>query len=236
VETQAGVARAFADVPLASLSGNIVRVHVWDSEQFTFVSTSPGQGITSAVFYQRYVQVPTSRVFTVQSYLSTRTMATVHNVVIRPDVAQVDLNLGQIKFDTTNQTGDVHKAIVQSIVDLFEESSGFLVRISDIYNRVNRVSGVVGFTIFSVVFEHIDFNDPTAGNVTEQYRTDQDIAGAVGGPFLPLQDITIPAAIGRKFYDDAFLYDNEILFNSEIDSTTVQSINLRSLVFTLIAG
>lgn len=236
VGTLAGVALAFADNPLSSLDGNIVRVHVWDSEQFTFVSTSPGQGFTSAVAYQRYIQVPTARTFTVQQYLRPRTIATVHNVVIRPTVAQVDLNLGQIKFDTTNATEDVHRNIVTAIVALFTSSSGFKIRISDLYKVVNCVPGVVGFTIYSVVFEHIDFDDPGAGTVVEQFRTDQDISGSQGGPFNPLQDITIPAATERKFYDDTFLYNNEILFDSEIDSTTVQAINLRSLVFTLIAG
>lgn len=236
VATQAGVAIAFADNPLSSLDGNIIRVHVWDSEQFPFVSTSPGQGFTTAVAYQRFIQVPTSRVFTVQQYLATRTIATVHNVVIRPTTAQVDLDLGQIKFDTTNNAEDVHRGIVEAIVTLFSTSSGFLIRVSDIYRQINNVPGVIGFTIFSIVFEHIDFDDPSLGNVTEQFRTDQDISGAQGGPFSPLQDITIPAATSRKFYDDSFLFNNEILFDSEIDSTTVQAIVLRSLVFTLIAG
>jgi len=236
VATQAGVALAFADVPISGLNGNIVRVHIWDTEQFTFVSTSPGQGTTTAVNYQRYTQVPTARIFTVQQFLRTRTMATAHNVVIRPDMAQVDLNLGQVKFDTLNKNEDVHRGIVEALVSLFETGSGFLIRMSDIYNVVNSVPGVVGFTIFQVTFDHIDFNDPTLGTVIEVFRTDQDIFGAQGGPFNPLQDLTIPAAIERKFYDDTFLFNNEILFDSEIDSTTLQAINLRSLVFTLVAG
>ena len=236
VATQAGVALAFADVPISGLSGNVVRVHVWDTEQFTFVSTSPGQGTTTAASYQRYVQVPVSRVYTVQQFLRSRTMATAHNVVIRPEMAQVDLNLGQIKFDTLNRNEDVHEGIVKALIALFENSSGFLIRMSDIYAAVNRVPGVVGFTIFQVTFEHIDFTDPLLGNVIEVYRTDQIISGSQGGPFEPLQDLTVPAAIERKFYDDTFLYNNEILFDSEIDSTTVQAINLRTLVFTLIAG
>jgi uncharacterized phage protein gp47/JayE len=236
VSTQAGVVLTFADVPISSLNGNVVRVHVWDTEQFTFVSTSPGQGTTTAANYQRYVQVPISRVSTVQQFLRTRTMATAHNVVIRPDMAQVDLDLGQIKFDTLNKNEDVHEGIVLAIIKLFEDSSGFLIRMSDIYAAVNDVPGVIGFTIFQVTFEHINFTDPGAGTVVDVYRTDQNISGSQGGPFNPLQDLTIPAAIERKFYDDAFLFNNEILFDSEIDSTTVQAINLRTLVFTLIAG
>jgi len=230
-----GVGLVFADVPQSSYQGNIVRAHVWDTTQVTFVSTSPGQGTTSAVNYQQYAQVPTSRVYDVQQYLIPRTIATVHNVVIRPTVAQVDLDLGQVKYDTLNAAADVHRGIVQVLVDLWESSSGFLIRVSDIYSRVLAVPGVLGFTIRRVVFEHIDFDDGV-GTVIEEFRTDQDIAGAQGGPFNPLQDIEIPAVAQRAFYDDAFLYNNEILFQTEVDVTAVQAINLRSLVFTLIAG
>lgn len=236
VESFTNVGLVFADVPQSSYRGNIVRVHVWDTEQFTFVSTSPGQGTTSAVAYRRYVQAPSNRSYEVQQYLRPRTMVTVHNVVIRPTLAQVDLDLGQIKYDTTNTTKDVHRGVVEALVTLFEASSGFLLRISDIYARVLKVPGVLGFTLKRVVFEHIDFTDPSLGTVIEEYRTDTDLAGANGGPFDPLRDVEIPGVASRAFYDDAYLFNNEILFNSEIDLTAIQAINLRSLVFTLIAG
>lgn len=232
----AGVGLAFADVPLSSYQGNIVRVHVWDLEQITFVSTSPNQGTTSAVAYRRYVQVPTNRVYAVQSYLRPRTIVTVHNVVIRPTIAQVDLDFGRIKYDTLNAAADVHRGIVRAMVELFQESSGFLIRVSDLYARVLEVPGVLGFTIRRVVFEHIDFADPNVGTVIEEFRTDQDIGGAQGGPFNPLSDIEVPGVTQRAYYDDAFLYNNEIVFSDQIDATTVQAINLRSLVFELIAG
>jgi len=236
VESFTNVGLVFADVPQSSYRGNIVRVHVWDIEQFTFVSTSPGQGTTTAVAYRRYVQAPSNRSYEVQQYLRPRTMVTVHNVVIRPTLAQVDLDLGQIKYDTTNQTKDVHRGVVEALVALFEESSGFLIRVSDIYSRVLKVPGVRGFTLKRVVFEHIDFTNPTLGTVIEEYRTDTDLDGSDGGPFDPLKDVEIPGVATRAFYDDAYLYNNEILFNSEIDLTAIQAINLRSLVFTLIAG
>lgn len=232
----AGVGLAFADIPQSSYSGNIVRVHAWDTQQITFVSTSPNQGTTSAVAYQQYTQIPSSRVYAIQSYLRPRTIATVHNVVIRPTVAQVDLDFAKIKYDTVNAAEDVHRGIVQAMVDLFEESSGFLVRISDLYARVLEVPGVLGFTIRRIVFEHIDFDDPNVGTVIDEYRTDQDIGGAQGGPFNPLQDIEIPGVTRRAYYDDTFLYNNEIQFTDAIDATVIQAINLRSLVFELIAG
>lgn len=230
------VGLAFADNPQSSFRGNIVRVHVWDTEQFTFVSTSPGQGITTALAYQRYVQAPSSRSHEVQTYLRPRTISCVHNVVIRPTIAQIDLDLDQVRYDTSNTAKDVHSGIVQAIIDLFEESNGFLIRVSDLYSRVLKVPGVIGFTVKSVVFEHIDFDDPSLGTVIEQFRTDQDISGSVGGPFSPLADIEVPGAVTRNYYDDTSLYNNEILFDSEIDLTAIQAINLRSLIFTLIAG
>lgn len=236
IEAFTSVGLVFADNPQSSFQGNIVRVHVWDTEQFTFVSTSPGQGTTTAVAYQRYVQAPSSRAHEVQQYLRPRTIVTVHNVVIRPTLAQVDLDLGQIKYDTTNTAKDVHRGVVEALVTLFEESSGFLIRVSDIYSRVLKVPGVLGFTIKRAVFEHIDFTDPSLGTVIEEFRTDQDLAGSEGGPFSPMQDIEIPGVETRAFYDDTHLYNNEILFDSEIDLTAIQAINLRSLVFTLIAG
>lgn len=226
----------FADVPLSSRSGNIVRVHIWDEENFTFVSTSPTQGTTSAVNYQRYTQAPTLRIHEVQTYLRPRTLATVHNVVIRPTVAQVDLEFGNIKYDTLNRAEDVHQNITAAVVKLFEDSSGFLIRVSDLYRVTLAVPGVIGFTIRRILFEHIDFTNPSAGDVLDEYRTDQDPTGAAGGPFNPMQDVIIPGAADRAFYDDSFLFNNEILFDSEIDLTTIQAINLRSLTFELIAG
>lgn len=235
VEAFTAAALAFVDVPQSSYQGNIVRVHVWDTEQFTFVSTSPVQGTTTAIAYQRYVQSPTSRSYDVQAYLRPRTMVSVHNVVIRPTIALVDLDLGAIEYDTSNAIKDVHEGIVRAIVGLFESSSGFLVRISDLYKVVLGVPGVRGFTLKRVVFEHIDFTDPNNGTVIEEFRTDTDLDGSEGGPFQPLKDIEIPGTSALAYYDDAFLYNNEILFNSEIDLTAIQAINLRSLVFTLIA-
>ena len=117
----AGVELVFADVPLASFSGNIVRVHVWDTEQINFSVTSSESGRTSTVVYNRYLQVPTTRVHTVQQYLGPRTYASIHNIVVRPTIADVDLYFGRIAYDRNLFTADdVHEAIVQALVDLFE--------------------------------------------------------------------------------------------------------------------
>jgi hypothetical protein len=233
VTNLAGVQLVYADVPLSSYQGNIIRVNVWDTEAVNFVATSPETGISSAVTYNRYVQVPTSRIYTVQQYLRPRAYATVHNIVTRPTVAQVDLFLGRIAYDKSKfKATDVHANIVQAVVTLFESGTGFALRISDLYEVVLNVPGVKHFTIARVIFEHIDFDNPPA-TLIEEFRTDQDSDGSEGGPFLPMQDLLIPGASARKFYDDAYLYDNEVVYDSDVDNPNVQAINLRTLTFDL---
>lgn len=229
----AGVKLVFADVPLSSFQGNIVRVNVWDTERIDFVSTSPESGISSVATYDRYVQVPTSRIYEVQQYLRPRTTVTVHNIVTRPTIANVDLFLGRVTYrKSLFKATDVHQGIVQAMVDLFENSTGFAIRIADIYESLLDVPGVQHLTISRIVFEHIDFDNPPTV-ILQEFRTDQDTDGSEGGPFLPLQDLLIPGASDRHFYDDAFLYDNEVTYDSDIDNPNVQAINLRTLTFDL---
>ena len=234
VATQFG-ALSFSDIVQAGFNGNIVRVHVWDRTNFTFVSTSPTQGTTSVVAYRRYAQAPTARIFEVQSYLRSRNVATVHTVVVLPTVAQVDLEFGNIRYDPLNNLADVHEGVVEAIVGVFESSSGFRIRMSELTKAVGNVPGVVGSQLERVLFEHVDFDDPSLPDVTDDFRRDQDSSGSSGGPFDPLQDLDIPGAAERVFYDDAFLFDNQVEFAGAVDSTVVQAINLRSLTFELIA-
>lgn len=237
VENLAGVALAFADVPLASYSGNIVRTHVWDTEQIQFVATSPESGVSSVSTYNRYIQTPTSRLPTIQAYLRPRTICSVHNLVVRPTVAQVDLSLGRVTYNRAlfDQL-QVHQDIVDAVVRLFEvTATGFAIRIADVYDAVLSVPGVKHFQIERIVFEHIDFDNPPAVLI-EDFRRDIDLPGAFGGPFPPIQDLVIPGASDRAYYDDAFLFDNEVVYQSEIDNPNIQAINLRTLTFDLRNG
>lgn len=233
LKTAVGVKLVYADVPLSSYQGNVVRVHLWDSEQYQFTSTSPTSGTSSTVVYERFVQTPFSRLFTVQQYLNPRTIASVHNVLVRPTVSNVDLYLGGISYDRALfSANDVHLAVVEAVVKVFESSNGFVIRLADIYDQVLNVAGVRHFTIQRVVWEHVDWSNPP-GLITEDFRTDQDSAGLAGGPFLPLKDIEVPTAGRRKYYDDSYLYENEISYTGSIDNPNVQAINLRSLTFDL---
>jgi hypothetical protein len=94
---------------------------------------------------------------------------TVHNIVVRPTVAQVDLNLGIVSYDRLNNRQTVHRQIVEALVALFEESTGFAIRLSDIYSRVLKVPGVRYFQIESIDFEHIDPDNPPTV-ITESFH------------------------------------------------------------------
>jgi hypothetical protein len=54
-------------------------------------------------------------------------------------------------------------------------------------------------------------------------------------PYLEIQDLVIESArVARRFYDNTFLYNNEIFYNAGLETSSfVQSINLRRLVFEL---
>lgn len=224
---QPGIALAFSDTPLASASGNIVRSHIWSTEQVDFRVTS-SSGVTSSVKYDRYVQSSGLRINQAQLYLKPRTMVTVHNIVVAPTIAQVDIDLGIVTYDRINDRTKVHESIVQAVVDLFEQSSGFEIRLSTIYSRVLAVPGVRTFTIKSVTFEHIDPSNPPT-TISESFHSDPPNNPGT----LPLRDLLILGAVNRVFYDDTFLYTNEILYNSAIEDSAIQAINLRSLNFTL---
>lgn len=223
-----GVALVFADVPLTSYSGNIVRVHVWDTEQVDFEVTSSSTGVTSSVKYNRYVQVPGTRVNAVQGYLAPRSVVTVHNIIVRPTIAQIDLDLGIVTYDKLHNRTTVHRQVVEAVVKLFEEASGFAIRLSDVYSRVLRVPGVRYFQIESVAFEHIDpDNAPTV--ITEAFHRNPPANPGTS----PLQDLLILGAVTSQFYDDSLLYVNEQLYNGTVEDTSIQAINLRTLNFTL---
>tara|TARA_R100001086_G_scaffold87122_3_gene42584 strand:+ start:4659 stop:6305 length:1647 start_codon:yes stop_codon:yes gene_type:complete len=223
----AGIALSFSDVPTTAFSGSIVRSHIWSQEQVDFSSTS-ATGVTSTVKYQRYAVASGVRVNAAQLYLKPRTPVTTHTIVVTPTIAQVDLDLGIVYYDRANTRQTVHTAIVQAVVKLFEEASGFEIRLSDIYSRVLAVPGVRHFQIQSIVFEHIDPENPPTTIAESLHRDPPNNPGT-----SPLKDLVILGAVNRVFYDDTFLFTNELLYSGAIEDSTVQAINLRSLNLTL---
>lgn len=229
LRTQAGIALAFADNPTAGFSGNIVRVHVWANESFDFTSIGASSGITTTATYLRYAQAPSSSAAVVQRYLAPRTMTTVHNIVLRPTVALLDLSFGSIAYDKINDRVKVHEGIVKAVIALFERSTGFVIRIAEIYEAVLAVPGVRHFQIESATFERTDPTNAAVTLITNHHRDPLANPGtqAIG-------DFLIVGSIGRAFYDDTYAYDNEIRYAFALEDSTVQAINLRTLDFDLV--
>lgn len=228
IESQVGVALAFANVPLASYSGNIVRVFIWDTQQVDFTGTSPTSGINSKVTYSQYVQVPTTRITPVQQYLAPRTMTTTHTIILRPTVALIDLDFGIVYYDRVRTSLEVHLDVTKAVVNLFAASSGFAIRIADLYKAVLAVAGVQHFQIKSASFEHIDPSNPPV-RITETYHKDPQANPGT----KPIQDFVIAGAGTRVYYDDKYIYNNELTYTGAIDNTSIEAINLRSLKFDL---
>ncbi len=146
VRKLAGIALAFTDVYSASYSANFVKVNVWSSETVTFQSESADGSVGSSE-YTRYTRVQQDRVNEVQAYLKSRTLLTVHNIILRPSMLWVDMSLGDIVYDKRLAADDVRQQVVENVVKVFEESGGFVVRLADVYNGVRDATGVRYFTI-----------------------------------------------------------------------------------------
>lgn len=156
-----GVVLVLSDISIASFSRNIVRVHVWDQEDVTFTSESPAALMRSDAAYTRYAIVPHARVSDILAFLRTRTLVTVQNIIVRPDLAFVDFYLGNVRFDPGFDAEDVHQNITDAVVAVFEASTGFAIRISDVYRAIDHAQGVESFNIERVVFEHLALQEAT---------------------------------------------------------------------------
>ncbi len=151
-----GVALAFVDIEVASYASNVLNVNVFADETVDFMSESPVDLTRSTVDYTRYAQMSQDRANDVQAFLRARTMETVHHTILRPTVAWADLYLGNIVYDAEYDKETVHAAITQAVIDTFEASTGFAVRVSEVYNAVRDVLGVQYLYIERMIFDHLD--------------------------------------------------------------------------------
>lgn len=144
----AGIALVFTDLWLSSYSANAVKVHVWTNETFQFQSED-SSGVLQPVPspYTRYAQVQQDQVNTVQAYLASRTLLTVHNVILRPTMLWADIYLGTVDYDKRLNAADVRAAIAAAAVAVFQTSSGFVVYLSELINGIRDAIGVVDFLI-----------------------------------------------------------------------------------------
>lgn len=151
-----GVALAFADRMVASYSGNVVQVHVWGDESVDFVSDSPLSGRSSTAEYRRYTQLAFDRQDDVQAFMNPRTIVTVHNIIERPTVAWVDLYLSNVTYDNRFNIEDVHQAVTDAVVAVFEASTGFVIRIADLYNAIDDALGIKHYYIERAILEALE--------------------------------------------------------------------------------
>lgn len=145
VEALEGVARAYVDTVAASYTGNFVRTSVWQTETVDFTVDS-GE-YRSTVPYTRYRTGSVALAQSVSNALRERTMVTVSNIVALPSMLWVDVYLKQVFYDTLMQPADVHKALVQAVVNVFQDGDGFNLRMADIINAVRGVDGIRYFTL-----------------------------------------------------------------------------------------
>lgn len=149
------VALSFSDLLVGSYTVNAVNVHVWTSEQVTFTSESPSTGTRSTSDYTRYAQLPLNLVSGVREFIAARTMPTTHAVIRRPTVAWVDLYFEEITYDEGFDDATLHQQVTDAIVRVFGCSTGFAVRVSDVYEALESIEGIRHFTLDRIVFENV---------------------------------------------------------------------------------
>jgi hypothetical protein len=221
----------FADVPLASTSGNIVRVNAWDRLSSDFTSGSITTNRTTTEAYSAYTQIDSNRANEVQDYLSTRTISSVHNVVTLPTTADVELTWNSVRYDPHYDAVVVHADVTKAIIAIFESSSGFRIALSDLYSAVLSIDGVTEATLSKILYTHNDWSDNGESplTVTETFTALGTEEGADGA----LRDISVPHMEGRRYYDSSFKHTGEITYQDSVDNVNVQALNLTSLNFDL---
>lgn len=146
---------AYADILLASYVANVVRTHVWEQEAHSFVAETEDQAVSTTEEYDRYSQMPESRLGEVQTYLASRTPTNIHTVIERSDMAFADVYLGDLRYDQRYTKAVIHAAITAAVVKVFEDSTGFTVRVAELYNAIRDVAGVLYFYLERIVFSHL---------------------------------------------------------------------------------
>lgn len=149
-----GVAQSFADLRVASYRGNVVDVSVWAKNTVNFTSESINPPLRSTTTYDRFALASASLQSDVTRYLRDHTDVAVLPVVIRAPIAWVDLYVNQLAYDGRYPAATVHQGVTQAVVDVFQKGEGFTVRLSDLYDAIRGVAGVMSFILDRAVFEY----------------------------------------------------------------------------------
>lgn len=225
----AGVAQAISGPLRTSFAANVVEVNVWSSEDVSFVSESPASGRRSTVPYTRYAQLESARINDLQAFFAPRTLLTVGTVVTQRDVAWADIYLNSVRYRSGFDPDDVHEAITAAVVELFEESGGFIIAIADLYNKIDNVDGVVRFGIERIVFER---ETPAAATGTIRMEGVSPLGSSVRiGDGVDTKDfeinkgggLTIPTAIPV----DPGTPDNVTVFANELKDAIEANLSIK---------
>lgn len=144
----AGVALVFTDLWLSSYTANAVRVNLWTNETVIFRSEDSARLLRGTPQnYLRYSRLPESMIPSVVAFLRPRTIATVQSFLLRPPMLWVDVYLGAVIYDPRADAALVRDNITTAVITLFRSSSGFAIRVSELYNAIRDVVGVLYFQI-----------------------------------------------------------------------------------------
>lgn len=162
-----GVALVFTDLWISSYTANAVKIHVWTNETIQFQSEDSDRNPHGTPqSYLRYAQTPSTLVPTIVNFMRPRTLATVHNFILRPIMLWADVYLGEVVYDSRVDVATVRDRITRAVLDLFEQSTGFVVRISELYNSIRDVVGVRYFQIQRVALGNQASSDELQGATT----------------------------------------------------------------------
>jgi hypothetical protein len=171
-----GVAQAIAGPLLTSFSSNVIEVNVWGQETVNFTSESPGSGRRSTVSYDRFAVIETARLNDLHAFYTPRTLVTVQTIFQPREVAFADIYLNTVRYDSRFDADAVHEEITQAMIDVFEQSGGFLIALSDVFNKIDSIPSVVRFQIERIVFQR---QSPTPATGTIGINGTSPLGGSV---------------------------------------------------------
>lgn len=141
-----GVSLAKTDTRPLAFIGNIIRLSVWSSEHLTFRSVVY-DGLAGSSVYRRYAIASPAVAADIRSYVQDKSLVATHNVVQRPGILWVDLYFQDLYYDPRSDAQAVRDGVTQAVTTLFQNASGFAIRLSELYAAIYAVSGVSYFTL-----------------------------------------------------------------------------------------
>jgi hypothetical protein len=177
--TLQGVVLAFATKYVSSYTANAVLVNVWTSTEAT-VTVTDQDGTTSSQIYEQYAQISPAMISTIQNFLTGITLLTVHNVITVPAMLWVDLYLGEVTYDPTFTKQSVQQGILNAVIGVFENSTGFAIRLSDLYNAIRTVQGVTYFAVERIATG----TQASSAEITGQTLASPTVSGTLLNPTI----------------------------------------------------